>query len=311
NPFSPDDAIKVVPDFPFWIKPVKGHSSVLGYLVRDTSDLETALRACRQKIHYFGQPFNEFLDRLEDTSEIDGVDGNFAIAEALISAPRQFTLEGYVYRGDASVYGAVDSMRGGIYSSCFSRYQYPAQLPDKLVKRATGLISKLLSVMKYDNAPFNVEFFWNPGTDELHLLEINPRISKSHAPMFLMVDGASHHKVAIDLALGKKPSMPRRKGEDAVASKFMLRSFEADGIVRRVPSQEEMEQLSRILPDMEANILVDANTRLSSLFYQDSYSYELAEVFLGGRDEGMIEDAYNRCCDSLEFHIQPMPQNHQ
>jgi len=308
NPFSPEEASRVVPDFPFWLKPVKSHSSVLGFLVRDRGDLEAALHACRKKIHYFGEPFNEFLERLDDTSEIDGIDGNFAIAESLISTSRQFTLEGYVYRGDVTVYGAVDSHRGGVYSSSFSRYQYPAQLPDKVVKRSTRQVGKLLGIMKYDNAPFNVEFFWDPGTDDLHLLEINPRISKSHAPMFLMVDGASHHKAAIELALGKKPSMPRGKGGDALASKFMLRSFEADGIVRRVPSRQELEELSRILPAMEANILVQPNIRLSSLFYQDSYSYELAEVFLGGRDEEMIEDAYNRCCDSLEFRIQPMPQ---
>ena len=48
--------------------------------------------------------------------------------------------------------------------------------------------------------------------------------------------------------------------------------------------------------------------RLSTLFYQDSYSFELADVFLGGRDPQMINDAYARCCDSLQFHIQPIPR---
>ena len=36
-------------------------------------------------------------------------------------------------------------------------------------------------------------------------------------------------------------------------------------------------------------------------------SRELAEIFLGGNDEEMIEDAYSRCIDSLEFRIKPMP----
>ncbi len=43
NPFAPDEARRLAPPFPFWIKPVKGHSSVLGFLIRDAADLEAAL----------------------------------------------------------------------------------------------------------------------------------------------------------------------------------------------------------------------------------------------------------------------------
>lgn len=308
NPFKPDGALQDAPPFPFWVKPVKGHSSVLGFLVRDKKDLENALHACRQKIHYFGVPFNDFLTHLDDVSEVNGTDGNFVIAEALISAPRQFTLEAYMLKGEVTVYGAIDSVRSGMYSSSFSSYQYPAQLPEEIIEEASQLTGTLLEEIGFDNSAFNVEFFWDPACDALHLLEINPRISKSHGPLFHMVDGATNHKVSIDLSLGNQPSMPRREGKDAVASKFMLRSFEADGIVRRVPAREDLDELSHILPAMEANILVETNTQLSSLFYQDSYSFELAEIFLGGRNEQIIEDAYMRCCDSLAFHIQPMPK---
>lgn len=308
NPFKPDAALRDMPPFPFWLKPVKGHSSVLGFLVRDKSDLENALHAFRQKIHFFGEPFNDFLGHLDDITEINGTDGNFAIAESLISGPRQFTLEAYMWEGEMTVYGAIDSVRSGMYSSSFSMYRYPAQLPDAVVKEAGKLAAKLLTEIGFDNSAFNVEFFWDPTSDALNLLEINPRISKSHGPLFHMVDGATHHKLAIDLALGNKPELPQGKGDAALASKFMLRSFEADGVVRRVPSQEELETLRHILPDMEANILVEENTQLSSLFYQDSYSFELAEIFLGGCSKQMIDDIYVRCCDSLEFHIQPMPK---
>lgn len=307
NPFQPEKALNDAPPFPFWLKPVKGHSSVLGFLIRDKPDLESALHACRQSIHHFGEPFNQFLAHLDDVSEISGIDGNYAIAEELISAANQFTLEAYIHKGRVSVYGVIDSLRQGVLSSSFSRYQYPGEVPENVVERATQVSQDLLNTIGLDNSPFNVEFFWDPDTDALDLLEINPRISKSHAPLFHMVDGSSHHKVPVDLSMGKKPSMPQRDGESAVAAKFMLRSFEADGIVRRVPAELDLGKLRRILPDIEANILVETGTRLSSMLYQDSYSWELAEVFLGGRDVEMLEDAYARCCDSLEFHIQPMP----
>jgi len=307
NPFEPEQARKDAPDFPFWLKPVKGHSSVLGFMIRDASDLDKALHACRQKIHLMGEPFNQFLAHLESDFAPDSVDGNYLVAEEIISAPRQFTLEGYVFNGETTIYGGVDSVRGGALNSSFSRFQYPAELPETVVKKATEQASTFLRRIGFDSAPFNVEFFWDPETDVLNLLEINPRISKSHAPQFRMVDGHSHHKVPIDLCRGREPDMPQGKGKDAIAAKFIVRSFEADGIVERVPSKDEIAALDRILPDIDTKIHVEKGLQLSSLFYQESYSYELADLFLGGESEQMIEDAFARCVDSLHFHIKPLP----
>ncbi|KFZ30401.1 hypothetical protein IDSA_10060 [Pseudidiomarina salinarum] len=309
NPFDPENAKKDAPDYPFWLKPVKGHSSVLGFLVEDEGGFDEALQACRQKIHLIGEPFNAFLDKLEDRSEIDGIDGNFAVAEQLISAKRQFTLEGYVWQGETRIYGAVESLRGGEHASSFSRYQYPADLPEDVIERSTEITGKMMTAIGYDDSPFNVEFFYDPESGDLHLLEINARISKSHSPLFHMVDGAAHQKVAIELSMGLEPDMPYREGKDAIAGKFMLRSFEADGIVKRVPSSEEIAELKRILPDFDANVLVEKDQRLSDMFYQDSYSYELADIFLGGHDKDMLEDAYNRILASLPIYIQPLPEN--
>lgn len=307
NPFEPESSKRKAPDYPFWLKPVKGHSSVLGFMIEDDGDFDEALHACRQKIHLIGEPFNAFLDHLEDTTEIDGIDGNFAVAEQLISAPRQFTLEGYVWQGETRIYGAVESLREGKHESSFSRYQYPADLPGDVIARASDIAAKMMDAIGYDGSPFNVEFFHDPESGALHLLEINARISKSHSPLFHMVDGAAHQKVAIELSMGMEPDMPKGRGKDAVAGKFMLRSFEADGIVKRVPSADEIAELKRILPDIDANVLVQKDERLSDMFYQDSYSYELADVFLGGHDEEMLEDAYNRVLDSLPIHIKPLP----
>jgi len=307
NPFDPDRAKKDAPAYPFWLKPVKGHSSVLGFMVEDEKDLAAALHACRQKIHLMGEPFNQFLAKI-DHEEVGDIDGNYAVAESLISAARQFTLEGYVWNGETVIYGAVDSVREGHHQSSFSRYQYPAVLPDDVMDEARKISAAFMKQVGYDGSPFNIEFFWNPETGDLNLLEVNARISKSHSPLFRMVDGASHHKVAIDLALGHKPEMPKGEGKDEVAAKFMLRSFEGDGIVKRVPSESELADLKRILPDIDANVHVQKDVQLSTLFYQDSYSYELADIFLGGNDEEMLEDAYARCVDSLPIFIKPLPK---
>lgn len=307
NPFDVEGSRKNAPAYPFWMKPVKGHSSVLGFMVEDDDDFNRALHESRLKIHLIGEPFNQFLDHLHDETKPEDVDGNFAVAESLIDAKRQFTLEGYVYRGETVIYGAVDSVRFGEAKSSFSRFQYPADLPGEVMERCREITAIMMEQIGYDNAPFNIEFFWNPESGDLNLLEINARISQSHAPQFHMVDGRSHHKVAIDLSMGKKPDFPHGQGKDKVAAKFILRSFEADAIVKRVPDEGEIAQMKRILPDVQAHVLVSENLQLSTLFYQDSYSYELVDVYLGGRDAEMLEDSYRRCVDSLPVWLKPIP----
>ena len=310
NPFDPEKALKAAPKFPFWLKPVKGHSSKLGFMVRDESDFESALHECRLFIHQHGEPFNRFLARLNpDCGCPKEVDGNFAIAEELISAERLFTIEGIVREGEMKVVGVIESVKGGEQGVSFSRYQYPADIPAETVEAASTIVSKLLSSYSFDDGPFNVEFFWDEENDDLRLLEINPRLSKSHTPLFHIVDGASHHRQAIQLALGEDPEMPNGEGHSKMAVKFMIRSQEEDGIVMGVPTSEQIDELTKLVPDFAAQILVTEGQRLSSIADQDSYSYELADLFIGGSNLETIEDTYLRCRHSLDFLIKPIPED--
>lgn len=310
NPFSPEAEREPPLPFPFWLKPVKAHSSMLGFRVREMSEYHRALHACRQAIHHYGEPFNAFLRHLSPDPDCDaGVDGNHALAEELISAEQQFTVEGFVHRGETVVYGAVESRRAGRHGSAMSSYHYPAELPEAAIEAAREVSATFLDRAGFDNAPFNAEFFRDPASGALRLLEINPRISKSHSPLFHMVDGATHHRQAIRLALGQRPDLPDRSGRHRVAAKFMMRSHEADGVVQRVPSQDEVDRLRRLMPELMVQVLVPEGCRLSQLPDQDSYSYEIMDIFLGGESDEMIEDAHDRCRDSLVFLIQPMPKS--
>ncbi|MFG6637648.1 acetyl-CoA carboxylase biotin carboxylase subunit family protein [Sulfitobacter sp. 1A12126] len=307
NPFDPDIVRKPPLPLPFWLKPVKGHSSMLGYRVREASELTQALSACRRAIHRYGEPFNAFLKHL-DPAELptDKIDGNYAVAEELISEDQLFTLEGYRHKGETTIYGVVESRRSGRHMSSLSSYYYPAELPGEVVEAAQKQVTKVLAKVGFDNGPFNVEFFHDPETGALNLLEINTRLSKSHAPLFEIVDGCSHHKQIIQLALGQTPDRPKRQGTSPMAAKFMVRSHEANGVVHRIPCQEEIDKLRALMPDLKVQLLVGEGQNLSELVDQDSYSFELMDVFLGGESADFIEDAYKRCRDSLVFLIKPM-----
>ncbi|MFC6655264.1 acetyl-CoA carboxylase biotin carboxylase subunit family protein [Roseibium salinum] len=309
NPFSTEAQQAPPLPYTFWLKPVKAHSSKLGFKIRELFEYERALHACRQAIHFYGEPFNTFLGHLSKDAKIPKeANGNHAIAEELISEERLFTIEGFVHQGETVVYGAIETLRTGQHMSSLSSYHYPAELPDDVIEDARVIVDKVLKRIGFDSDVFNAELFLDPISNTLRLLEINPRISKSHSPLFHMVDGASNHRQAIQAALGERPKLPEGKGKDEMAAKFMVRSHEADGIVRRVPSDTEVNELRKLLPDLMVQVLIKEGARLSDLSDQDSYSYELMDIFLGGNNTEMIRDAYERCRDSLGFLIQPMPR---
>ncbi len=308
DPFADDPAGQVRIRYPFWIKPVKAHSSFLGFFIDSAQALEKVIPEIREKIGVVARPFNEFLAHVDLPPEIAEVDGYHCIAEEIISSGVQATLEGYAWKGAVQVFGVVDSIRSGRHRSSFSRYQYPSKLPRRVQARMIEAARRLIRAIDYEGAPFNIEFFWDHRNDRIWLLEVNSRISKSHSPLFLMVDGATNQKVALDLALGRQPQIPYRQGRHKLAGKFMMRLFKdkiGDGVVEAVPSQEDLDRIAEAYPEARVDLLVKEGTRLSDLSFQDSYSYEIAVVFLGADRQKQLLDRFKRVEEFLKFDIRP------
>lgn len=240
------------------------------------------------------------------TAAVETIDGHYCIAEAIISAGRQCTVEGYVWKDEVVVYGVIDSLREGPEGSSFSRYQYPSELPARIIDRMRDICRRLMRHIGYVDAPFNIEFFWDEQRDEIWLLEINTRISKSHAPLFFLVDGCYHHKIMLDLALQRPPDFPYRQGQFARAAKIMLRRFQ-DAQVTRVPSAEEIRRLEAERPGTTIQIMVREGMQLSSLRDQDSYSYEVAVLFIGANRKAELEASYRHIVDRLPLEFSPLP----
>lgn len=302
DPFADDPLSRIELSYPFWIKPIKAHSSYLGFEIADEADFRVALPIIRDNIADFADAFNEFLQRVNAPPEIVPIGGYHCIAEEIISAGQQCTLEGYAYEDEVKIYGIVDSVREGERDSCFARYQYPSRLPVHVHSRMKDAASRVMKHIGYRNAPFNVEFYWDEHRDRIWLLEINARISKSHSPLFMLVDGETHQKVAIDLALGRRPSMPHRQGGHRLAGKFMMRVFQ-DCVVTRVPGPEDIARARAEFPEVMVRLMVEEGQRLSRLLYQDSYSFEIAEVFLGADSEEELMQKYEKICHLLPFEF--------
>ena len=305
DPFAEDPAAPIDLAFPYWLKPVKAHSSYLGFKIRNGRQLERAIEAIRAGIHVLAEPFDHILSFADLPPEIAPIDGSHCIAEAMISAGRQCTLEGYVLDGEVVVYGVVDSRREGAHRSSFSRYQYPSGLPQWVQQRMIEAAERFLHHIGYDRSPFNMEFYWDEQQDAIWLLEANARISKSHCPLFEMVDGRSHHQVMIDVALGRRPDFPQRKGDYKVAAKFMVRLFE-DGIVTRLPTADDIARVEERFPKTRVRLMVEEGERLAHLRMQDSYSFEIAEIFMGADNQSALRGNYRTCLEMLDFRHEPL-----
>lgn len=302
NPFDEDSINAIDLDYPYWLKPVKSHSSYLGFKIHGRAELERAIKLIREGVHRFGDPLNYAMERADLPPEIAEIDGYHCIAEAIISAGRQCTLEGYVYNGEVVVYGTVDSIRDRKHRSTFARYEYPSRLPAPVRRRMIEATKKVILETGLDNAPFNIEFYYSQAKDRISLLEINARISKSHIPLFKLVDGASHQQVMVELAAGEPPDFPDSAGVCKAAAKFMYRRYR-DAVVTRAPTREEIEELESLAPGTDIQIEVEEGGLLSEMAYEDSYSYEVAVIFMGGLSHENLLRRHRRLLQRLPLYF--------
>ena len=300
DPFHADPKRQLTLDYPFWIKPVKGFASQLGFRIGSDAEFDAAIEIIRREIGRLGDPFDALLHRVELPAEVAAVGGHFCIAEEIIGG-RQCTLEGYVHDGDVQIYGTVDSIRLPNRSS-FQRYQYPSRLPRRVQRWMETVAKRIMGHIGYDNATFNMEFFWDPKRRKLSMLEINPRLSQSHADLFEKVHGVPHFQIMTDLAVGRAPRWTGRQGPANCAAKFFIRRF-SDARVMDVPDAETVRRIEADVPGCEIDVRVKPGTVLSDLHDQDAYSYELADVFIGAANQQELLRTFTAVRKRLKFRF--------
>lgn len=300
DPFEEDPGSRIDVGYPFWLKPVKAYASKLGFYIQDEAQLQKAIAEIRSSIGKFAEPFNYVLSLVDLPEGIQGVDGSHCVAESIIVG-HQCTLAGYVRGGRVQTYGLISSFNYPGRSS-FYRYQYPSKLPEEVKRRMSAISEKVMAHMGFDDSPFNIEFFYHEETDKIWLLEINTRISQSHAYLFEKVDGSSNHQVLVELALGKVPEFPTREGDFKCAAKFHLRAFEGERITN-TPDEAQFRKIHNELPNVEILPEAQQGMRLVDVPGRDSYSARLAIVYVAAQNEDELVDKYQRCIELLDYRV--------
>lgn len=302
DPFDDDALDRIDIPFPFWIKPIKSHSSQLGFEVPNAEVFASAVDQIRAEIGRIADPFDQALARVDVPGDIRVAGARTCLAEQIVTGT-QAAPEGSMFRGDYHVHGVFD-MRKDAEERSFTHLDYPARtVPPEVRQQMIDVTERYLRHIGFDNGCFNSEFMWDADTGKLWLIEVNTRISQSHSDLFVKVDGSSNHRAAIDVALGIPPRMPHRQGEFPVAAQCLVPRYE-DGIVTKVPTEEEIAALTRRFPGTVVKIDVRVGERLSELPNQDAYRYKLATLYLGAPDADRLEQRYRDAIEALPFEFE-------
>lgn len=293
-------------DFPYWIKPIKGYLSQLSYKIESEEDFQKALVNIRKKAKDLCPGFDEFMEYVDAPEVVREVKGYHFIAEEDIRGDWQGSLEAYMYEGKYYVNGVIDTITYPDSAALFCLH-YPSKNNPELIKRIEDAGERAIRAMGWEDGAFNMEYFYNSKTDELFLLEINPRISQSHSSCFHFVDGKPHQRVLVDIALGNEHEPIEGEGKWNVSGKFTVRTFE-DGLVTKAASPAEIREIMDSMEGVTIKNDPPAGMLLSEIPNQDNHSYLLVEAFIGANSESELYDKLKTVMERLPVKIRPVDQ---
>jgi biotin carboxylase len=275
--------------YPSYVKPVKAAFSVLARPVRDERELHAHTRFGRRElwvIRRLVEPFERVArQRLPGCGTAHRM-----MMEEPVRAP-QYNLDGYVFNGELHVLGIVDAvMYPG--TQAFMRWDVPSRLPPAAAARAADVARKFLAAVGFTHGLFNMEFFHDPASDRLSVIEFNPRLASQFGDLYHRVLGIDAHAIGAALATGQDPAtLARAEPAAAAAASFVYHTFDAQQTPPPMPGPWQRALLAREFPDAMLFMFPKSGHSLARDFkWLGSHRYGI--VHLGGRD---AHDLRRRC----------------
>lgn len=297
-----DGRLELAP--PFYIKPVKATYSVLARRIDSRAELKRHLAFApyeRFIIKRLVKPFNDAFGVLVGQPNRYRVDAHWLIAEALMQGD-QINIDGYVHRGDVRFIGCVDeeTYPG---TDAFLRFRYPSRVPHDVQRRAQALARRILQGLGFDHGFFNIEFFHDPTTGALKVIEVNPRLASQFADLYEKVDGTRVYDMVVELAQGRDPAQLARRAPTAgAAASFVWRTF--DGKAPPPPATPAQRSwLARTYPDA---LLHEYHKRGHGLRREFKWlgSHRYATINLGAPDAAALQHRYRDVCAHFGWPVE-------
>ena len=286
--------------YPCFAKPVKAAFSVLARRVDSRADLSAHTRfGLRERwvIRQLVEPFERVARRRLPQA---GTAHRLMLEEPV--AGRQYNLDGWVQGGELQVLGFVDAhMYPG--TQAFMSFELPsrASAVDRL--RAVDVARRFLSAVGYADGFFNMEFFVDPGSGRLTVIEFNPRLASQFGDLYRRVLGRDAHRMALALAAGEEASaVPRVAPTAGAAASFVYRAFDPHR-VPPMPDAARRQALKAAFPDALLFPMPKAGAALQRDFkWLGSHRYGI--LHLGGAD---ANDLRERCMRASALLGWPAP----
>lgn len=228
--------------YPLFVKPVKAAFSVLARTVNNREELHRHTRFGGWElwvIRHLVEPFERVL-----RARLPGVSSAHSLmVEQPVDAP-QYCLDGYVFKGEMHALGVigVDMYPG---TQAFMRWDYPSRLAPKAQAKAADVARRFLAAVGFTHGLFNMEFFYDPQTEQVTVIEFNPRMASQFSDLYQRVDGIDLHAMAFSLAHGQDPAaLPRTQPTAGAAASFVYRFFDTERMppMPRAPQRQALHQ---------------------------------------------------------------------
>ena len=282
--------------FPMFVKPVKATYSILAKKVNDFAELQR---------HLTFKPLEtwilkKLIQPAEDLAQIYTqfpLDAHHILGEDVIEG-MQVTVDGYVHDGNTKIMGVVDSiMYPG--TNAFQRFEYPSSLPQRVQDRMGDIVTRVVKAFGLNQSLFNVEFFYNAATDELKLIEMNPRMAYQFADLYEKVDGYNSYDILLDLTRGKTPKHAYRQGMYNHAASFVLRAFPGSQL-KTGPDESRVNEIRKQYPDARILVYIKKGSSLARE-YKWLGSYRYAVLNLGAKTNQDLHQRYHQVRIQLPF----------
>lgn len=286
-PFDVRDPRDIGLPFPLFVKPVRATFSVLARRIGSFDELRRHLTFSRAEewlIRRLVKPFNDLMPLYTDYA----IDAHHLIAEAPICG-RLVNVDGYVRDGRVTVFGLCDArMFPG--TDHFERFVCPSGVPAVVQERIRELTERVLTGMRYRWGCFNLEVFWDPATDRLTLLELNPRLASQLAGLYRRVEGFNPYRMLLELCTGAEPAMTRAEPGCGAAASLVSRRFDGRALERE-PRRAELSSVRRRFPEAAVMLYLKRGRALArEMKWLGSHRY--AVVNLGAANEQELEARY-------------------
>ena len=218
--------------YPAFAKPVKAAFSVLARKVISHADLAAHIDFGWRELWVIRRLVEPFERVCRARLPAAGTAHRMLLEEPVPPHLAQYNLDGYVQDGRVHALGVVDAvMYPG--TQAFMRWEHPSRLGEAVQARALDVARRFLDAIGYRHGCFNLEFFHDPASDRLTVIECNPRLASQFSDLYRRVQGRDAHAIALALALGEDAAaVPRNEPTAGAAASLVYRSFEGEWVPR-------------------------------------------------------------------------------